>query len=248
MNRVLVTIAATALVGIPLAAQAQDRDGYQGDGRDASVRSATAHGYASSARTYDRNDRRAGATDNRAYYRGQVAGGRGYYSYGGVSGRFRGGVAVGYGARGYYPYAGYYPDAGGYRAGGYGADYAYSYPDQYGTYQPFAYDYSAGDDSYNGAGPAYGDGADDAGGPAYAGEADTGGPAYGGEANEPPGPAYGADGYYAAGPTDGGGYGQQAAPDAGWSAGGPPADCGQWVWREGPGAYQWVAAPCSYPQ
>jgi hypothetical protein len=55
------------------------------------------------------------------------------------------------------------------------------------------------------------------------------------------------DAYYA---DDGGarpGYGDdryEADPNLGWSDGGAPVDCGQWVWREGRGAYEWVARPC----
>ncbi len=63
MNRLLVTIAATALVGIPLAAQAQDREVSQVDGREAHARSAAGHGDDASARVYDqrRGDVRAAA-------------------------------------------------------------------------------------------------------------------------------------------------------------------------------------------
>jgi len=56
------------------------------------------------------------------------------------------------------------------------------------------------------------------------------------------------DAYYA----DGRGYGDgddgyyydYAPADVGWSAGGPPVDCGRWIWREGRGAYEWAPAPC----
>jgi hypothetical protein len=104
------------------------------------------------------------------------------------------------GYRGDDPYGGDY-DA--YPAGGYGADYAYSYPDEYGTYQPFAYGYSARDDAYYAGDPQYDDG-------------------------------YG-DGYD---------RGFDGAGDVGWSVGGPPVDCGRWIWREDRAAYQWAPAPC----
>ncbi len=57
------------------------------------------------------------------------------------------------------------------------------------------------------------------------------------------GPGHGADAYDrdGAGPDDS----YEAAPNVGWSGGGPPVDCGQWVWREGRGAYQWIPAPCA---
>ena len=185
MKKLLITIAAAALVAVPLAAQAQDRDAWQGDGRDGQARSATGQGSDASARTDQRYDQRDNGARYGGYDRGRVDGGRAYYGYGGAG--------AGYG--GYYPYAGYYPY--GYRPGAYGAGYAYSYPDAYGTYQPFAYDYSAGDDAYYAGDPADGDDADS----------------------------------------------YQAAPNVGWSRG-AGADCGQWVWRQSRGAYQWVPAPC----
>jgi hypothetical protein len=156
MNTLLGMITAAALLGAPLAAQAQDYHGHGGDGRAAAARSAADHGYDASARVQDRRD--------------------GDVRYGG------------YAEGGYHPYA-----------DGYGADLAYSYPDDYGTYQPFGYAYSVADDAY-----------------------------------------------YAATVDGGNGYYRYDAPpvDVGLSPGGPPADCGQWVWREGRGAYEWVAAPC----
>ena len=56
----------------------------------------------------------------------------------------------------------------------------------------------------------------------------------------------GDDAYYANDGRGGGAayYGYQGAPNRGWSAGAPPADCGRWLWREGRGAYEWVARPC----
>lgn len=252
MNRLLVTIAATALVGIPLAAQAQDREVSQVDHRQAHARPAAGHGDDASARVHDqrRGDVRNGGIDRYRYAGGRYAGdryagqrfegGRGYYR---DDPRFGGGVAIGFGYGGYpagYAYggepygAGYANDGddayGDNDAGdGYGADYAYSYPDAQGVYAPFAYGYSNRDDTYYADGGAA---ADD--GAPYAG----GGDAY--DRRD----AYVVD----SAPGSGAYYPSQAAPNVGWSAGGPPADCGQWVWREGRGAYQWVAAPCSYPQ
>jgi Ni/Co efflux regulator RcnB len=217
MKKLLITIAAAALIAGPLAAHAQDRDGWQGDGRDGAARPAASHGRDADARAPDgrRGDGRYGRVNRDRYDQGGVArarvgrdrldGERGFYSDR-DDGRFRGevGIGLGYGGYGYGGYGGYdggaYYDAGAYPAGGYGADDAYSYPDQYGTYQPFDYAYSNRDDAYF---------------------ADDGGAPYGGEAD---------DGY-------------QAAPNSGWSPG-AGQDCGQWVWREGRGAYQWVPAPC----
>jgi hypothetical protein len=202
-------LAAVALVGVPLAAHAQDRDGYQGDGRGAYARSATGHGYDADARAD--GDRRGDARYGRAqqdrfdrggFDRNRLDRDRGF-DRGRDDQRFRGEIGLGFGYGGY-PYAGY---DDGYRDGDYGAGYAYSYPDAQGTYQPFAYGYSDRDDAY------------------YAGD----GQGYGDEDGD-------------------GAYGYQAPPDAGWSAGGPPVDCGQWVWRPGRGAYQWVPAPCASPQ
>lgn len=217
MKKLLITLAAAALIGGPLAAQAQDRDGFgdgyrdgrQADGHGGYARPAGGYGRDADARAYDRRgDTRYDAAGREGYGRDRFAqdrfnGDRGFYRDR-VGGRFRGEVGLGFGYGGdYYDGGGYY-DAGAYPAGGYGADDAYSYPDQYGTYQPFAYGYSARDDAY-----------------------------------------YAEDG----GPGDGGGYdGYAAAPNVGWSPGGPPADCGRWIWREGRGAYQWVPAPCPYPQ
>lgn len=52
--------------------------------------------------------------------------------------------------------------------------------------------------------------------------------------------AYYADRGYA---DDDGGYDYSPAY-VGWSAGGPPVDCGRWIWREDRSAYQWAPAPC----
>jgi Ni/Co efflux regulator RcnB len=217
MKKLLITIAAAALVAVPLAAHAQDRDGWQGDGRDGAARPAAGYGHDADARAPDdrRGDARYARVNRDRYGRGGVArarvgrdrfdSGRGFYSDR-DDGRFRGEVGIGLGYGGYGAYGGYggydggYYDAGAYPAGGYGADDAYSYPDEYGTYQPFDYAYSNRDDTYY---------------------ADDGGAASGGEAY---------DRY-------------QSAPNAGWSRG-AGQDCGQWVWREGRGAYQWVPAPC----
>jgi hypothetical protein len=192
-------LAVATLAATPLGAHAQDRDGYRADANARYARPAAGHGYDASARVYDhRYDRRAG-TAYRGDYRDRLYGGG--YGYGN-DGRYRGNVTVGIGYGGYYPYGGYaggYDDGGAYPVGGYGADYAYSYPDQYGTYQPFAYGYSAPDDAYYANGQGYDEDADAYDGP---------------------------------------------APDAGWSPGGPPADCGRWVWREDRGAYQWAPAAC----
>lgn len=191
--------AVAALTATPLVAHAQDRDGYRADANARYARPVTGHGYDASARVYDhRYDRRAGT----AYHGRVYGGGYGYWN----DGRYRGNVTFGVGYGGYYPYGGYsgggYYDGGAYPVGGYGADYAYSYPDQYGTYQPFGYGYSAPNDAY------YADG-------------------------QVPGQGYSDDG-----------YDEAPAPDVGWSPGGPPADCGRWVWREDRGAYQWASAAC----
>jgi hypothetical protein len=210
MMKLASMLAAAALAAVPLAAHAQNHDGYRGDGHDRYARSATSHGYDANARTYDRHDRRA---DWRADGRGRV------YAYGGRyrqgdggrfdrfdDDRFRGGVTLGLGYGGYHPYGGGYYDVGGYPADGYGADVTYSYPDEYGTYQPFAYGYSARDDAY-----------------------------YAGAPNDDR--AYDDDRAYGDGYDD-------AAPNVGWSTGGPPVDCGRWIWREDRGAYEWAPVTC----
>jgi Ni/Co efflux regulator RcnB len=221
MKTLLITIAAAALVAAPLAAQAQDRGGWQGDGQDGDARPAASYSHDADAGAHDdrRGDVRYGRADQDRYGRDGFAQGRvgqdrfdgerGYYRDR-DGGRFRGEVGVGFGYGGNYGggyNGGSYYGGGGYSGGGYydaypgdyGADDAYSYPDRDGTYQPFGYAYSSRDDAYY---------------------ADQGG-ANGGE---------GYDRY-------------QAAPNAGWSAG-AGQDCGQWVWREGRSAYQWVPAPC----
>ncbi len=226
MKKLLITIAAAALVAVPLAAQAQDHDGWQGDGQGGHARPAASYGHQADARVRDngRGGARYGRMDRNGSGRDRLDrngrdrfdasrfdGGRGFYRDR-DGGRFGGGVALGFGYGGYdgggYDGGGYdgdgYYDA--YPAGGYGADYAYSYPDAYGTYQPFDYAYSDRDNAYY---------------------ADDGGAAYGGDA-------------YDGGDAD---NGYQAAPNAGWSHG-AGQDCGQWVWREGRGAYEWIPAPC----
>jgi len=226
MNNLLVTIAAAALIAIPVAAHAQDGAGYRTYGQGHVARPATAHARDADARMQDRRAWRSGAVrygssgrrgfDTHRFHR--QLGARGFYRADRLGAR--GDVALGFGV---YPYGGYayaspydgyggYYDDGAYPYAGYGADYAYSYPDEYGTYQPFDYGYSPGDDAYYAQTP------DEAEGP-YVAEAAP----YGGD-----------EGY-------------QPPPDEGWSAGGPPADCGEWVWREGRGAYEWAPAPCSYP-
>lgn len=217
MIKIVSMLAAAALVGVPLAAQAQDHDGY--GYRDGYARPAAGYGHDAGARVYGarHNDVSYGRAGRAGRFgRDRFDRGRSYYRYG-DNRRWRGDVAVGFGWYRGYSGGGSY-DAGAYPAGGYGADYAYSYPDQYGTYQPFAYDYSDRDDAY------------------YA----DGGPGDGGPGDD--GPGYSGDGRYDSGPAYGGGY--QAGPNVGWSPGGPPADCGQWVWREDRGAYQWIPAPC----
>ncbi|HWF76238.1 MAG TPA: hypothetical protein VN694_03590 [Caulobacteraceae bacterium] len=190
----LAILAVAALAAGPLAAQAQDRDGYRTDG--AHARPASGHGYDASARAYDHRYVRHGGTAYRSDYRGRLYGGGYGYADGG---RYGGNVTFGVGYGGYYPYGGDY-DAGAYPVGGYGADYAYSYPDQYGAYQPFAYGYSPPDDAYYAGGQGYDE--------------------------------------------DDDGYADGPAPTVGWSAGGPPADCGRWIWRADRGAYQWAPAAC----
>jgi hypothetical protein len=188
MKRLLVTIAVAALAGVPLAAQAQDRDGY--------ARSAMGHGYDAGARVNGerRGDARYGRVDRDRFTGDRSGADRGFDRDRGDR-RFRGNVAFGFGYGADYPYGGGYGYGDDYPYGGYGAEDTYSYPDEYGTYQPFAYDYSDRDDAYYAGGPAYG-------------------------------------------------YGYEAAPNVGWSEGGPPVDCGRWVWRDDRGAYQWVARAC----
>ncbi|HWE45033.1 MAG TPA: hypothetical protein VG407_03310 [Caulobacteraceae bacterium] len=218
MKKLLITIAAAALVAVPLAAQAQDHDGWRGGGH---ARPAASYGHDADARVRDNG--RGGARygrmdrdrfDRSGFGRDRFDGSRFDGDRGFVrdrdGGRFRGAVTLGFGYGGY-DGGGYYDgyDGGGYYdayPGDYGADYAYSYPDAYGTYQPFDYAYSDRDDAYH---------ADD-GAPAYSSDAYDDGEAY--------------DGY-------------QAAPNAGWSRG-AGEDCGQWVWRDGRGAYEWIPAPC----
>jgi len=221
MKTLLITIAAAALVAAPLAAQAQDRGGWQGDGQGGDARPAASYGHDADARARDdrRGDVRYGRVNRDRADRNGFAGGRvnqdrfdgerGYYRDR-DGGRFGGEVGLGFGyggydGRGYYDGGGYYGDGsvggsyGDAYPGDYGANDAYSYPDQDGTYQPFGYAYSSRDDTY-----------------------------------------YANDG----GAADGGGYDRyQTAPNTGWSPG-AGQDCGQWVWREGRGAYQWVPAPC----
>ncbi len=226
MTKLATLLAATALATVPLAAHAQDRDGYRG-GHASRAPAAAAHGYDASARVRGGYDRRGGVA-YRGNYRGRSYGygygrgaGRGFDGYGRGSAGFRGGVTLGVGYGGYYGYGGY-PYGGDYAAGaypvdGYGADLAYSYPDTNGAYQPFAYDYSPPDNAYYAGGQGYGDDAD----------------GYGDDA-----------GGYDDGP---GGYAGAGSND-GWSAGGAPADCGRWIWRADRGAYEWAAAPCPYPR
>jgi hypothetical protein len=220
MTKLATLLAATALATVPLAAHAQDREGYRGSGHVSRAPAAAAHGYDASARVRGAYDRRGVAYRGRSYGYG-YGGGRGYDAYGRGGAGFRGGVTLGVGYGGYYGYGGYpyggYYDTGAYPVDGYGADLAYSYPDTNGAYQPFAYDYSPPDDAYYAAGQGYGDDAD----------------AYGGDAG---GYDDGAGGYAGAGANDG------------WSVGGPPADCGRWIWRSDRGAYEWAAAPCPYPR
>lgn len=238
MKRLLISIAAAAVVGLPLAAQAQSRQNDQGYRYDRVVGSASVQGRDASARVGERRawrggDARYGAADRRGFdtrpfadrgvgdrrdrmeARVEIAPGFGGYTYGGYDDA---GLAPYDGYGGYYGY-------GAYPAGGYGADYAYAYPNAYGTYQPFDYRYAAGDDAYYADGDAYQEAPYAAAGAPY-----------------PQAPPYVAEG---APYDDGGGY--AARPDEGWSAGAPPADCGAWVWREGRGAYDWVPAPCGHP-
>lgn len=235
MTKLATLLAATALATVPLGAHAQDHDGYRDGGHASRAPAAAAHGYDASARMRTGYDRRGGMA-YRGNYRGRSYGygygrgaGRGFNGYGQGGAGWRGGVTLGVGYGGYYgyggyPYSGYY-DTGAYPVDGYGADLAYSYPDTNGAYQPFAYDYSPPDDAYYAGGQGYGDDAD----------------GYGDAA-----PGYdGAGGGYG---DNAGGYDDGASANAGWSAGGPPADCGRWIWRADRGAYEWAAAPCSYPR
>jgi hypothetical protein len=115
-----------------------------------------------------------------------------------------------------------------------GPSYGYGYGD-YGYETPYAGDYGY-DSSYASDAPdsygsdSYSNGySDQGGGQDYIYQSDTG-------ANLAAGQGY---------RDDGGGYADQAGrDDDGWSAGAPPADCGQWVWRERMNRYQWVPAAC----
>ncbi len=53
MKKLLITIAAAALVAVPLAAQAQDHDGWQGDGQGGHARPAASYGHQADARVRD---------------------------------------------------------------------------------------------------------------------------------------------------------------------------------------------------
>ena len=221
MNKLLIMAAAAVLFGAPLAAHAQDRDGWQGDGRDG-ARTAMARGRDADARVRDDRDMRFGRVDRDRFARDRFdrdrddrfAGNRfdrDRFDRGRFGDRdfrdrdrFRGefGLGLGFGYGGDYPYGGDYGDYYPYGGGDYGGYYD-AVP--YGGYgADYAYSYP---DQYGTYAPfAYG----------YSDSDD----------------AYDADD----GPTYGGGYGGYGA--------GAAADCGRWVWRGGRGAYQWVPAAC----
>jgi len=129
-----------------------------------------------------------------------------------------------------------------------GSPWIYSYPDDSDYYAPF-YD--------DGSGWGYGVGAPAQDWTDYGVAQEDGG--YG-PAREQAWSYYGApqeDGGYGPAreqawadyeaPPQGGGYRFGMRSQLDWSAGAPPADCGQWVWFGEAGRYHWVPASCERP-
>lgn len=216
-------LAATALALSPLAAQAQDHGGDRG-GRGEPAHAAQGGGYRSGAHgAYGGGQRYGGGASlgvRRGFYRAAPSG---YSRFGAVNDRGfgdrRGGRA--FADRRYeHDYGRERGFGRGFGVGFYGGYYPYDYAYDDGGYYPY-------DEGYDGgyAEPYSYDYADeDYGAAPYAGD-------YGADSGYEN--SYGGAGYYDAGPQGGD-----------WSAGAPPADCGQWVWRSWRRQYQWVPAAC----